>query len=52
MIQWITDIVKWLYSLWSKIPKPVRKKIIETIIEIFKPIFGEYYDSFKTKKSN
>jgi len=50
MLNWLLNLISWLTGLWSKIPEPVKEKIIDMIVDTFEAMFREFFRSEKRKK--
>jgi len=50
MFSWITKIIKWILSIWNKIPEPVKKAIIEAVLKALEILFRDYYKESKKRK--
>lgn len=50
MFGWLFNLFNWLKGLWGMLPDPVKKRIINIVVETFEEIFREFFRSKKKEQ--
>ncbi len=50
-MKWLSNLILWILSFWTKIPEQTREKIVEIISETFRTLLEKFYDWIKSHES-